>query len=94
MSRRGGLSHKIYKETGGIKVSGGQFVKSGTVITREGDRWQPGINVLGRNLLTAACDGEVYFTKKRGNYKRTVTVVHVKPLVKKEKAKEKAKEKK
>lgn len=94
MSRRGGLSHKIYKETRGIKVAGGQIVKSGTVITREGDRWQPGINVLGRTLLTAACDGQVYFTKKRGNYKRAVTVVHVKPLVKKEKTKEKAKEKK
>lgn len=82
MSRRGGLSSKYYKETRGIKVAGGQTVKAGTVLTRQGDRWQPGINVLGRTLLTAACDGEVYFTKKRGNYKRAITLVHIKPLTK------------
>ena len=93
MARRGGLSHKFYKETHGIKVAGGQAVKSGTVITREGDKWKPGLNVLGRTLLTAACDGQVYFTRKRGNYKRAITVVNVKPALVKEK-KEKAKEKK
>lgn len=62
-----------------MKVSGGQQVKSGTVLTREGHRWQPGINVLGRTHLTAACDGEVYFTRKRGNYKRAITLIHIKP---------------
>ena len=62
-----------------MKVTGGQLVKSGTVLTREGHRWQPGINVLGRMHLTAACDGEVYFTKKRGHYKRAITLIHIKP---------------
>lgn len=80
MSRVGGLTKKFYRETRGIKVSGGQFVKAGTVLTRKGDRWKCGINVSGRMHLTALCDGEVYFTKKRGNYKRTVTFVHVRPL--------------
>ena len=75
--RVGGLTAKFYRETRGVKVSGGQFVKSGTVLTRKGDRWKPGINVIGLMSLTAACDGEVYFTKKRGNYKRTVTYIHV-----------------
>ena len=93
MARRGGLSSKFYRETRGIKVAGGQVVKSGTVITREGDKWKPGLNVTGRTLLTAACDGQVYFTKKRGNYRRAITVVNVKPVVIKEK-KEKTKEKK
>ncbi len=83
MARRGGISSKFYKETRGIKVAGGQKVKAGTVLTREGDRWQPGVNVLGRTLLTAACDGEIYFTRKKGNYKRAITLVHVKPLAKK-----------
>jgi ribosomal protein L27 len=55
----------MYAETCGVKVSGGQKVKSGTVLTRQGDRWKPGVNVLGRMHLTAACAGEVYFTKKR-----------------------------
>lgn len=82
MSRRGGLSSIHYKETRGIKVAGGQVVKSGTVLTREGDRWKPGINVIGRMSLTAICDGEVYFTRKRGNYRRAVTFVNVRPQTK------------
>ena len=63
--RVGGKGHKIFAETRGVKVSGGQVVKSGTVLTRQGDRWKRGINVIGTMHLTAACDGEVQFTKKR-----------------------------
>jgi ribosomal protein L27 len=85
MARKGGLTHKFYRETAGIKVSGGQFVTTGTILTRQGDRWKPGINVLGRMHLSAACDGEVYFTKKRGNYRKSVTLVHVRPVEKKTK---------
>lgn len=83
MSRRGGLSSVFYRETGGLKVTGGQRVTSGTVLSRRGDRWKPGLNVLGRTLLTAACDGEVYFTRKRGKYKRAVTFIHIRSTVKK-----------
>lgn len=61
----GGLSHKIYKETRGMKVSGGQEVKAGTMLTRQGDKWKPGINVRGLMHLSAAVNGEVYFTRKR-----------------------------
>jgi ribosomal protein L27 len=76
--RKGGLTKKFYKETGGVKVSGGQQIKSGTVLTRQGDRWKPGVNVSGRMHLTATCDGEVFFTKKKGSYKRVVTYINVK----------------
>jgi len=81
MARRGGITGRFYRETHGLKVSGGQRVKSGTVLTREGDRWKPGLNVIGRTLLTAACDGEVYFVKRRGSYKKAVTIVNVRPVV-------------
>ena len=77
MVRVGGLTKKYYKETKGVKVSGGQTVKCGTMLTRKGDRWKPGINVTGRMHLTAACDGEVYFTKKKGNYRRVVTYINI-----------------
>ena len=87
MARKGGLTSKFYRETRGIKVSGGQFVTTGTVITRQGDRWKPGHNVNGLMHLTAACDGEVYFTKKRGHYGRAVTYVHVRPVAQKSKTK-------
>ena len=76
--RVGGITSKFYRETRGIKVSGGQVVKSGTVLTRKGDQWRPGINVTGRMHLTAACDGQVYFTKKKSTYNRVITLVNVK----------------
>lgn len=85
MSRVGGLTHRFYKMTRGVKVSGGQRVKAGTLITREGHRWKAGQNVIGLSHLNAACDGEIYFTKKRGNYRKTVTYVHVRPVEIKEK---------
>lgn len=80
MARRGGLSKINYKETAGIKVAGGQSVKAGAVLTRQGDRWKPGINVIGRTLLNAACDGEVYFTHKTGKYTTPLTIVNVRPI--------------
>jgi len=79
MSKVGGLTSKFYRETGGLKVSGGQFVKAGTILTRRGHRWYPGHNVLGRMSLNAACDGEVYFTKKKSQYNRVVTLINVRP---------------
>ena len=80
MVRVGGLTKKYYKETKGIKVSGGQIVKCGAMLTRDGDRWKPGLNVTGRMHLSARCDGEVYFTKKKGNYRRVVTFINIRPL--------------
>ena len=86
--RVGGISSIHYKETRGIKVAGGQWVKAGTVLTRQGHRWQPGINVIGRTHLTAACDGEVHFTRKRSNYKRGITIIHIRPKVEKKSQKQ------
>lgn len=80
MSRVGGTTKKFYRETRGVKVSGGQNVAVGTMLTRQGDRWKPGLNVIGLNHLTAACDGEVYFTRKRGKYRKILTYINVRPL--------------
>ncbi len=85
--RVGGLSHINYKETRGIKASGGSRVKAGTVLTREGGKWKPGINVIGRMHLTAACDGEVYFTHKAGKYRKAITLINVRAVAEKEKKK-------
>ncbi len=82
MTKVGGTTKKFYKETRGMKVSGGQRVNSGTVLTREGHRWKSGLNVIGRTHLTAACAGEVYFTRKMGNYRRAVTYIHIRPEAK------------
>ena len=77
--RVGGITSKYYVETRGIKVSGGQKVTSGTILTRQGDRWKPGLNVIGRASLTAACDGEGYFTRKKNGYKAVITLINIKP---------------
>ena len=87
MVRLGGLTSKYYKETKGIKVTAGQFVTSGTILTRQGNKWKSGLNVVGRMHVTAACDGEVYFTKRKGHYGSQVTFVHIRPIDKKTKSK-------
>ncbi len=78
MVRVGGLTKKFYTETRGIKVSGGQKVTSGHILTREGHKWQAGENVNGKTHLTAACDGEVFFTKKKNRYRKVVTFINIK----------------
>ena len=77
--RVGGISSKYYRETAGIKVSGGQKVKSGTILTRQGNQWKRGLNVIGRSSLTAACDGEVYFTRRKNGSNKVITLINIKP---------------
>ncbi|MBN1870108.1 MAG: 50S ribosomal protein L27 [Candidatus Omnitrophica bacterium] len=77
--RVGGITKKYYKEKWGVRVAGGQKVKCGTILTREGDKWKSGLHVTGRMHLTAGCDGEVYFTRKMGTHKKVVTYIHVRP---------------
>ncbi|HSA31268.1 MAG TPA: 50S ribosomal protein L27, partial [Candidatus Omnitrophota bacterium] len=72
MTKVGGTTSKFYTETRGLKVSGGQTVKAGSVLTRQGHKWKPGINVTGQMHLTAACEGEVYFTRKKNRYNKVV----------------------
>ena len=79
MTKVGGLTTKFYVETKGLKVSGGKTVKAGTLLTREGHKWQPGLNITGKMHLNALCDGEVYFTKKRDKNKKVITYIHVRP---------------
>ncbi len=84
MSKVGGLTTKFYRETRGVKVSGGQFVKAGAVLTRQGYKWKPGINVIGDMHLNASCDGIVYFSRKKNKYKKAMTYINVRPVAKAE----------
>lgn len=81
MAQRGGLSHINYKETKGLKINAGELVKTGTILTRQGNKWKKGVNVEGRGTLYAKLEGRVYFTKKRGSYKKNklYTFIHIKP---------------
>lgn len=77
----GGITHKHYPETKGLKITGGQIVKKGTILTREGNKWRPGLNVGGKGTLYALCNGTVYFTERRGTYRtnKRCTVINIKP---------------
>ena len=77
----GGVTHKHYPETKGLKISGGQTVKKGAILTRQGNKWKPGLNVGGKNSLYALCEGTVYFTHPRGTYKtkKRTTVINIRP---------------
>ncbi len=80
MAKKGGKTSKFYTETRGLKVSGGQTVKAGSVLTRQGHIWRPGINVIGPMHLTSVCDGEVYFTRKKNRYNKVVTCINVRSV--------------
>ncbi|MBP8959460.1 MAG: 50S ribosomal protein L27 [Bacteroidales bacterium] len=63
----------------GIKLFGGQFAKAGNILVRQrGTAHHPGFNVgMGRDhTLFALIDGEVIFTKKKGNK----SYVSIKPI--------------
>jgi large subunit ribosomal protein L27 len=64
-SRNGRDSNAKYR---GIKCSGGQNVKSGSIIVRQcGTKFKPGVNVdMGRDFtLFATSDGTVKFQGKK-----------------------------
>ena len=65
MSKKGGISHINYKETKGLKISAGEIVKAGTILTREGGKWKAGINTAGINTIYALRRGKVYFTRRK-----------------------------
>jgi large subunit ribosomal protein L27 len=65
----------------GIKASGGQVIRAGSIIARQkGTKWHPGKNVGCGNdyTLFALTDGEVVFRKSK---KTVVSVVPVAPAV-------------
>ena len=70
-----------YPDVKGIKVGDGQTVRTGTLLTREGDKWRPGKNVGGLGNLFAKCDGVIKFTKKRGNKGSVQTYINIVPTV-------------
>ncbi|MDD5044935.1 MAG: 50S ribosomal protein L27 [Candidatus Omnitrophica bacterium] len=72
---------KHYSDVKGIKVGAGKLVPTGTLLTREGDRWRPGKNVGGKDNLFALCEGKVTFTRtknKRGKLSSYINIIPVK----------------
>ncbi len=77
--KKGGGSSKNGRDSNsqrlGIKRSGGQVVKAGTIIVRQrGTKYHPGINVgLGTDYtIFAKEDGKIVFSDKKG--KKVISV--------------------
>jgi large subunit ribosomal protein L27 len=61
----------------GVKAYGGEVISSGSIIVRQrGTQFHPGVNVgVGRDhTLFALADGEVIFSVKGPQNRRTVSV--------------------
>ncbi len=69
-----------------VKVSGGQFVKSGQILVRGLAHYKAGRNTRGLSTIHALCPGTVVFTKKKTPHGRMRTFINVQPLEKKEKS--------
>lgn len=62
-----------------IKVSSGQRVKTGEILSRGVSTYKPGKNVGGLNTLYALCPGEIAFSRKKTNSGKARTFINVIP---------------
>ena len=76
----GHLRSKHYVDTKGLKVGAGELVKTGKILTRQGNKWKAGKNVGDSGTLYALCEGNVYFTKRKGSQNRRVTYINIMPF--------------
>lgn len=62
-----------------VKVSAGQSVKTGAILSIGISAYKAGKNVKGRCTLHAACAGKVYFTKKKTPHGKGRTFINLEP---------------
>jgi len=67
------------KKDKGIKISEGQPVKTGQILSRGTSTYKRGSNVGGVNTLYALCPGAVYFSKKKTSHGKVRTFINIKP---------------
>lgn len=67
------------KKDSAVKVSGGQTVKTGQVLSRGIASYKPGVNVRGDGTLFALCPGKVYFSRKKTNHGKVRTFINITP---------------
>lgn len=64
-----------------LKVSAGQLVKTGEILSRGIAVYKAGKNVKGIGTLQAFCAGKIYFTKKKTPHGRVRTFINVEPCL-------------
>lgn len=68
------------KKDKAVKVSAGQVVKTGEILSRGIPTYKAGAHTQGMGCITALCAGKVYFTKKKTPHGRVRTFINVLPL--------------
>lgn len=76
----GGFSRP--KKDKALKVSSGQIVLAGKILSRGIPTYKAGINTRGMGTLYALCPGEVYFSKRKTGHGKMRTFINVKPQAK------------
>ena len=67
------------KKDEALKVTAGAKAKTGKILVRGINTYKAGVNVRGSGTLFAACDGSVYFTRKKTSRGKVRTFINVRP---------------
>jgi len=70
------------KKDKAVKVSGGQMVETGKILSRGLSTYKAGMNVKGIATLQALCPGKVYFTRKKTSHGKFRTFINIQPVAK------------
>jgi len=65
------------KKDKALKVSNGQTVKTGQILSKGIDTYKAGHNTKGLDTLFALCPGEVYFTRKKTSHGKVRTFINI-----------------
>lgn len=71
------------KKDKAIKVSNGEFVKTGQILVRGVPSYKAGANVKGLDTLHALYCGKVYFSKKKTSHGKVRTFINIAPITEK-----------
>jgi len=65
-----------------LKVSEGQLVKTGTILSRHINVYKAGRNTKGEGSIFALCPGKVHFSRKKTPHGKFRTFINVLPVAK------------
>jgi len=71
------------KKDKAMKVSNGQTVKTGQILSRGLDVYKAGQNVKGLDTIFALCPGKVYFTRKKSSRGKVRTLINIEATIEK-----------
>ena len=71
------------KKDKALKVSSGETVKTGQILSRGLNTYKAGHNIKGLDTLHALCPGKVYFTRKKTGHGKIRTFINIEAIAEK-----------